>query len=55
MNMIRAKGFAKDKTAEQLRLLRPMSVLELSTKIEDKLEDYLNSHQTQPFANFMIQ
>ena len=55
MNMIKAKGFLKDKTLEQLRQLRPMSVLELSTKIEGQLEEYLNSQQTQPFANFMIQ
>ena len=53
--MIKAKGFAKDKTVEALREIRPMSVLELSAKIEGQLEEYHNSQQTQPFANFMIQ
>ena len=54
LDTIRAKGFAKDKTIDALRSLRPMSISELSEKIESHLNSYMDQQQTQPFANFII-
>ena len=38
-----------------LRQMRPMSVEELSVKIESQLATYMDMQQKQPFANFLIQ
>lgn len=44
----------REKTVEYLRQQKPMSLIELSVKIESQLEQYLDQKQTVPFANFII-
>ena len=55
LETIKAKGFAYGQDIAQLRQSPILSLEELSHKIESHLLGYLETKQSQPFANFIIQ